>query len=109
MTVRRARIVGCGSYLPERQVTNDELALSIDTSDEWIVQRTGIKSRHIAAEDEMTSDMALAAARPALAQAGVDPGGTGFDRLGDHNAGPHISRNGRPGSGRIGHGQRHGV
>ncbi|MEM7444827.1 MAG: beta-ketoacyl-ACP synthase III, partial [Pseudomonadota bacterium] len=73
MTVRRARIVGCGSYLPERQVTNDELALTIDTSDEWIVQRTGIKSRHIAAEDELTSDMALAASRPALAQAGIDP------------------------------------
>lgn len=73
MTVRRARITGCGAYLPARQVSNDELALSVDTSDEWIVQRTGIKSRHIAAEDELTSDMALASARPALEQAGLDP------------------------------------
>ena len=73
MIHRRARIVGCGSYLPKRQVSNDELALSVDTSDEWIVQRTGIKSRHIAAEGELTSDMALAASRPALAQAGIDP------------------------------------
>ncbi|MEO1224280.1 MAG: beta-ketoacyl-ACP synthase III [Pseudomonadota bacterium] len=73
MTVRRARISGCGAYLPARQVTNDELALSVDTSDAWIVQRTGIKSRHIAAEDELTSDMALASARPALEQAGLDP------------------------------------
>lgn len=73
MTVRRAQIIGCGSYLPKRQVSNDELALSVDTSDEWIVQRTGIKSRHIAAEDEMTSDMALAASRSALAGSGLDP------------------------------------
>lgn len=66
------RILGVGSYSPERIVTNDELAQSVDTSDEWIVQRTGIKSRHIAAEDERTSDLATHAAKAALANAGVD-------------------------------------
>lgn len=66
------RIMGVGSYSPERIVTNDELAQSVDTSDEWIVQRTGIKSRHIAAEDERTSDLATHAAKAALANAGVD-------------------------------------
>jgi 3-oxoacyl-[acyl-carrier-protein] synthase-3 len=72
MTVR-ARLIGCGSYLPRRIVTNRELAARVDTSDEWIVQRTGITQRHIAAEDEHTSDLAEAAARAALAQAGVKP------------------------------------
>lgn len=66
------RILGVGSYSPERIVTNDELALTVDTSDEWIVQRTGIKSRHIAADDERTSDLATHAAKAALAHAGVD-------------------------------------
>lgn len=66
------RILGVGSYSPERIVTNDELAQSVDTSDEWIVQRTGIKSRHIAADDERTSDLATHAAKAALANAGVD-------------------------------------
>jgi 3-oxoacyl-[acyl-carrier-protein] synthase-3 len=66
MTVRRARIIGCGSALPAREVTNAELARTIDTSDEWIVQRTGISTRHIAAADEKTSD------RKALAAAGVE-------------------------------------
>jgi 3-oxoacyl-[acyl-carrier-protein] synthase-3 len=72
MTVRRARIIGCGSALPERVVTNAELAQKVDTSDEWIVQRTGISVRHIAAPDERTSDLALAAARKALAMAKVE-------------------------------------
>ncbi len=67
----RSRIAGCGSYLPERSVTNAQLAERVDTSDEWIVQRTGIRSRHLAAEGEMTSDLALHAARAALAQAGI--------------------------------------
>jgi 3-oxoacyl-[acyl-carrier-protein] synthase-3 len=58
--------------LPAREVTNAELARTIDTSDEWIVQRTGISTRHIAAADEKTSDLALAAARKALAAAGVE-------------------------------------
>jgi len=71
MTVTRARAIGCGHYLPERVVTNDELARRIDTTDEWIRTRTGIRRRHIAAEGERTSDLAVAAARMALAQAGL--------------------------------------
>ncbi len=72
--MRRSIVAGCGAYLPERIVTNDELAARVDTSDEWISQRTGIRQRHIAADGELTSDLALAAARPALARAGVDGG-----------------------------------
>ncbi|MGK9169706.1 ketoacyl-ACP synthase III [Inquilinus limosus] len=72
MTVRRARIIGCGSALPDRVVTNADLARTVDTSDEWIVQRTGINIRHIAAPEEKTSDLALAAARKALAMAKVE-------------------------------------
>jgi 3-oxoacyl-[acyl-carrier-protein] synthase-3 len=66
----RSRIVGCGSYLPSRVVSNAELSTRVDTTDEWIVQRTGIRQRHIAADGETTSDLALAAARGALASAG---------------------------------------
>jgi 3-oxoacyl-[acyl-carrier-protein] synthase-3 len=65
-------VLGCGSYLPQRVLTNAELATRIDTSDEWIVQRTGIRQRHIAAEGEFTSHLAIDAARAALADAGVD-------------------------------------
>jgi 3-oxoacyl-[acyl-carrier-protein] synthase-3 len=68
----RSVVLGCGSYLPQRILTNAELATRIDTSDEWIVQRTGIRERHIAAEGECTSDLALNAARAALADAGID-------------------------------------
>lgn len=68
----RSVIVGCGSYLPKEIVTNDDLAKRIDTSDEWITRRTGIKQRHIAAPHEKTSDLAVAAARAALTHAGVD-------------------------------------
>ena len=60
--------------MPARVVTNAELAASVDTSDEWIFKRTGIRQRHVAAEGEMTSDLALAAARRALDSAGVAPG-----------------------------------
>ena len=67
----RSYIAGCGSYLPSRIVTNDELATRVDTSDEWIVERTGIRQRHVAAEGEKTSDLAIAAARQALEKAGV--------------------------------------
>ncbi len=67
----RARVVGCGAYLPERVVTNAELAQRLETSDEWIVQRTGIRQRHVAAPGELTSDLAVTAAERALAQAGV--------------------------------------
>jgi 3-oxoacyl-[acyl-carrier-protein] synthase-3 len=70
--VRRSVVAGCGAYLPERVVTNHELAERVDTSDEWIVQRTGIHQRHIAADGEKTSDLALAAARKALSAAGLD-------------------------------------
>lgn len=66
-----ARIAGTGSYLPERIVTNSELESRIDTSDEWIVSRTGIESRHVAADGEMTSDLALHASRQAMTAAGV--------------------------------------
>lgn len=63
---------GVGAYLPARKLTNADLALMVDTSDEWIVQRTGIRERHIAADDEVTSDLALKAAQAALAHAGLD-------------------------------------
>ncbi len=72
MTVLRSVVLGCGSYLPERILTNDELARQIDTSDEWIVQRTGIRERHIAAPGELTSDLGIAAAKAALSAAHVD-------------------------------------
>jgi 3-oxoacyl-[acyl-carrier-protein] synthase-3 len=67
-----SRVLGCGAYLPARTVTNAELARRIDTSDEWIVERTGIRERHVAADGERTSDLALAAARAALAHAGIE-------------------------------------
>ena len=73
-TMRRSLLVGQGAYLPARVVTNAELAASVDTSDEWIFKRTGIRQRHVAAEGEMTSDLALAAARRALDSAGVAAG-----------------------------------
>jgi 3-oxoacyl-[acyl-carrier-protein] synthase-3 len=66
-----SRITGTGSYLPDRIVTNAELEGRIDTTDEWIVSRTGIEARHVAADGEMTSDLALHAARKAMEAAGV--------------------------------------
>lgn len=72
MTTIRSVVLGCGSYLPEHILTNAELAGRIDTSDEWIVQRTGIRQRHIAAPGEFTSHLAIKAAKAALANAGVD-------------------------------------
>jgi 3-oxoacyl-[acyl-carrier-protein] synthase-3 len=72
VTAIRSVVLGCGSYLPQRILTNAELAAKVDTSDEWIVQRTGIRQRHIAAEGEFTSHLAINAARAALADAGVD-------------------------------------
>ena len=65
-----ARITGTGSYLPKRVMTNRDLEGSVKTSDEWIVSRTGIRQRHIAADDEFTSDLALQACRAALQSAG---------------------------------------
>ena len=71
MSIVRARVCGIGSYLPERVLTNGELAQMVDTSDAWIAERTGIRERHIAAPGEKTSDLALNAARKALASAGM--------------------------------------
>jgi 3-oxoacyl-[acyl-carrier-protein] synthase-3 len=70
--VRRSVVLGAGSALPKRRVTNAELASQVDTSDEWIVERTGIRSRHIAGDGETTSSLAVSAARAALEHAGVD-------------------------------------
>jgi 3-oxoacyl-[acyl-carrier-protein] synthase-3 len=72
MTVRRSVVLGCGSYLPSHVMTNADLAAKVDTSDEWIVQRTGIHERRIAGPDEVTSQLATHAARAALAHAHVD-------------------------------------
>ncbi|MCZ8314609.1 beta-ketoacyl-ACP synthase III [Phreatobacter sp.] len=72
MVTLRTVVRGVGSYLPARVMTNAELSTIVDTSDEWIVQRSGIRERHIAAEGETTSDLGLAAARNALAAAGLD-------------------------------------
>lgn len=69
--VLRSKIAGCGSYLPAKVLTNAELSGLVDTSDAWIVERTGIRERHIAAEGEMTSDLALQAAARALEAAGM--------------------------------------
>jgi 3-oxoacyl-[acyl-carrier-protein] synthase-3 len=70
--VRRSVVAGVGSALPARRVTNDELAESVDTSDEWIVARTGIRSRYIASDGETTGSLATEAARRALEHAGID-------------------------------------
>ncbi|MGY8997192.1 MAG: 3-oxoacyl-ACP synthase, partial [Alphaproteobacteria bacterium] len=70
MTVIRSHIVGSGSYLPDRCLTNAELAKQIDTSDEWIHSRTGIRQRHIAADGQPTSDLATRAAQRAMDHAG---------------------------------------
>lgn len=72
MSVIRTVVAGVGSYLPTRVVTNEDLSKIVDTTDEWIVERTGIHSRHIAADGELTSHLALAAARNAIADAGID-------------------------------------
>jgi 3-oxoacyl-[acyl-carrier-protein] synthase-3 len=69
-----SRIVGTGSYLPEKVLTNRDLELAVDTTDEWIFTRTGIRQRHIAAEGETTSDLALEASRSALHAAGIAAG-----------------------------------
>ena len=71
MSVRRSIVAGCGSYLPAKVLTNAELAQRLDTSDEWIRQRTGIGQRYIAADGELTSDLATKAADAALTQAGI--------------------------------------
>lgn len=70
-----SKVVGCGAYLPENVVTNEDLAKKVDTSDEWIVARTGIRQRHIVQDGEMTSDLAYHAAKRAIDSAGIDPKG----------------------------------
>ena len=73
MAIVRSVIRGVGAYLPKRVITNVDLARIVDTSDEWIRERTGIEERHVAEEGEFTSDMGIAASRQALVRAGVDP------------------------------------
>jgi 3-oxoacyl-[acyl-carrier-protein] synthase-3 len=75
----RVTITGLGAYAPERVITNDELAQMVDTSDEWIIERTGIRERRIAAETQALSDLSMPAIRQALEQAGSD--GTDVDLL----------------------------
>jgi 3-oxoacyl-[acyl-carrier-protein] synthase-3 len=82
----RAKIVGTGAYAPERVLTNAELATMIDTSDEWIVQRSGIRERRIVAPGETTSDLAVRAARQALARANRTPADVDFIVLGTTSA-----------------------
>ena len=72
--MKYSRITGTGSYLPENTRTNADLERMVDTSDEWIIARTGIRERHIAADDELTSDLALHASLPAIAAAGIVAG-----------------------------------
>ncbi len=73
MAVNRSVFRGVGAYLPQRIMTNADMARLVDTTDEWITERTGIKQRHIAADGELTSDLGIAAAKQALVRAGIDP------------------------------------
>src|SRR2546421_2725457 len=70
---RTVSIIGTGSYVPKKVLTNEDLSRMVDTSDEWITTRTGIKERRIAAKDEQTSDMAAKAALKAIEQAKISP------------------------------------
>jgi len=72
MSVIRAVALGCGHHLPERVVANADFAETLETSDEWITSRTGIERRHFAADGELTSDLAIEAARHALSNAGLE-------------------------------------
>jgi 3-oxoacyl-[acyl-carrier-protein] synthase-3 len=73
VAIIRSVIRGVGAHLPKRVMTNDDLSRVVDTSDAWIRERTGIEQRHIAADDELTSDLGIAASRKALVRAGIDP------------------------------------
>ncbi|NNF79575.1 MAG: 3-oxoacyl-ACP synthase, partial [Rhizobiales bacterium] len=68
----RSVVLGCGAYLPEKIMTNDDIAKFVDTTHDWVVERSGIHQRHIAADGELTSDLALAASKHALERAGLD-------------------------------------
>ena len=70
----RSQIIGCGSYLPEHAVSNEELSRRVDTSDQWIRERSGIETRHIAAQGEFTSHLGIAAGQAALDAAGIEVG-----------------------------------
>lgn len=72
MTIIRSIVSGCGSYLPEKIITNAQLEDMVDTTDDWIIERTGIRQRHIAADNELTSDLAIKAAQKALIAANID-------------------------------------
>jgi 3-oxoacyl-[acyl-carrier-protein] synthase III len=74
VAVNRSVIRGVGAYLPKRIMTNADISKIVDTTDEWIVERTGIRARHIAAEGEHTSDLGIAASKQALIRSGIDPG-----------------------------------
>ena len=91
----RVSITGIGSQAPERVMTNDELAKMVDTSDEWIIERTGIRERRVAAPDEAMSDLALPAARAALEQAGVKAVRARPDRGRDRDPGHALPVDGR--------------
>ena len=101
-----SRIIGTGSYLPEKVLTNRDLERMVDTSDEWIVTRTGIRERHIAADDEMASDLALGASRRALAAAGIAPEDLGPDHRRHHHAGHDLPQHGLHPAGQAGHPRR---
>lgn len=73
MATIRSVIRGIGAHVPAKVVTNEDLAKIVDTTDDWIVERTGIRQRHVAAEDETTADLGAAAARKALVRSGIDP------------------------------------
>jgi 3-oxoacyl-[acyl-carrier-protein] synthase-3 len=73
VAIIRSVIRGVGAYLPKRVMTNDDLARLVDTTDEWIQERTGIEQRHIAADGELTSDLGIAASHQALVRSGIDP------------------------------------
>jgi 3-oxoacyl-[acyl-carrier-protein] synthase-3 len=73
VAIIRSVIRGVGAYLPKRVMTNNDLAHLVDTSDEWIKERTGIQQRHIAGDEELTSDLGIAASRQALIRSGIDP------------------------------------
>ena len=68
----RSRILGCGAYLPDKILSNSDLSKMVDTSNDWIVERTGITKRHIASKDQLTSDLAIIAAKRAIIAADID-------------------------------------
>ena len=105
--VKRSVVLGVGSALPKREVTNEELAQEVDTTDEWIVERTGIRSRYIAGEGETTASLATDAARRALDDAGHRRGGHRPHRACDRNSRPDLPVVGDQGSGGAGHSRLH--